>query len=376
MLIGIDASRANRKIKSGTEWYSYNLILELSKIDFKNRYFLYTPNRLKGKLANLPSNFHEKILSWPPKYLWTMLRLSFEMAVFPPDLLFVPAHIIPKISPKYTVTTIMDVGFRRHPELYTETELKYHNYGLYEALKKATKIITISNFTKNEIVSTCKTFDPSKIIVIPLGFSSEYFDLRKKDELETKRVLSKYNLSNTPYILYIGRLEKKKNILNLVKAFNIFKEHNKDSPHKLVLVGSPGFGYEEIAKTISELNLNSDIIQTGWVPEEDLSYILSNAFAFIFPSFYEGFGIPLLEAMACGVPVVASFAASIPEVTGSGALLFDPHNVEDISGKITEIIQNDDLRKKLIDLGIARAKNFSWAKCAKRTLEVFNSLCR
>lgn len=374
MIIGIDASRANRAFKSGTEWYSYNLILELSKIDSKNRYFLYTPNRLKGELAHLPQNFCEKVLSWPPKYLWTMIRLSFEMTISPPDLLFVPAHIIPKISPKCTVTTIMDVGFRRYPALYTKTELKYHNYGLAQALKKATKIITISNFTKNEIISTCNVTDPSKIIVIYLGFSPKIFNKEKKGTEKTYQILAKYGLSkNIPYILYIGRLEKKKNTLNLVKSFIYLKEKDKDLPHKLVLVGKPGFGYDEIKKTIIESRKARDIIETGWVSENDLSYILASASLFVFPSFYEGFGIPLLEAMATGVPVVASRVASIPEICDNSALFFDPYSLEDIAGKIYKLIKDDNLRQTLTNLGIKRAQNFSWAKCAQKTLEVFNS---
>ena len=174
MTIGIDASRANKKTKTGTEWYSYNLILELAKLDTKSQYFLYTKEKLQDKLKELPDNFKEKVLKWPPKFLWTMLRLSQEMKKNAPELLFVPAHIIPLVSPAKTITTIHDVGFRRFPHLYSGLELKYHNFGLNQAIKKASTIITISEFSKREMIQLCN-IDPEKIKVIHNGFDRKEF---------------------------------------------------------------------------------------------------------------------------------------------------------------------------------------------------------
>lgn len=371
MIIGIDASRANRESKTGTEWYSYNLILELSKIDSQNRYFLYTPNKLKDDLANLPENFQEKVLNWPPRYLWTMIRLSFEMLVSPPDLLFVPAHIIPQIAPKKTVTTIMDVGFLRYPELYTSIELKYHRFGLSQAIKKAVKIITISEFTKKEMVKHC-SIDPNRIVVIPLGFSKQIFHPIDSEE-QISRVIKKYNIPlNIPYLIYIGRLEKKKNTSGLIKAFNILKKQG--FPHKLVLVGKPGFGFEKIKELIKRFHLEDEVITTGWVLEKDLPFLLSGASLFVFPSFYEGFGIPLLEAMACATPIVASKAASIPEVVGEAGLLFDPYQTEEMAEVIKKVISNNNLRDTLVQKGFNRVKEFSWRKCAEKTLEVLKEV--
>ncbi|NQV13298.1 MAG: glycosyltransferase family 4 protein [Parcubacteria group bacterium] len=366
MTIGVDASRANRAAKTGTEWYSYNLILELAKIDSRNRYFLYSPDVLSGKLASLSDNFQEKVLRWPPKYLWTMLRLSWEMKWHAPDVLFVPAHIIPLISPARTVTTIMDIGFVSKPELYSSKELKYHNFGLRQAIKKATKILTISNFTKQEMVKRCG-IDPERIQVIYLGFDAGIFQ-PKRDQARIESVLQKYKIpTRDPYFLYIGRLEEKKNTPGLIKAFAEFKQSNK-SKHKLVLVGSPGHNYEQVQELIKEHKLEREVIETGWVDEEDLPVLLSASLAFVFPSFYEGFGLPLLEAMSCQTPILAARAASIPEVAGGAALLFDPYDVPDMAKKMEMIVSNETLRVDLVQRGISRVKDFSWEKCTRETL--------
>ncbi len=373
MTIGFDASRANKQAKTGTEWYSYNLLLELAKIDQKNRYFLYTPDKLKNKLKYLPDNFEEKVLNWPPKYLWTMIRLSMEMAIKPPDILFVPAHIIPLVAPNNTITTIMDVGFLRRPEIYPQKELKYHRFGLRQALKKAKKILTISEFSKKEMVELCQ-INPDIIKVIHLGFDSGVF--KPINDINTiRRVLGKYNInSQNPFFLYVGRLEEKKNIPGLIKAFAKFKKENPNLNHKLVLAGTPGHNYDEIKRLIMEYNIEKDIIETGWVAEQDLPYLFNASFAFVFPSFYEGFGIPLLEAMSCDTPILTSRTASIPEVAANAALYFNPVDISDIKNKMVQMVKNNNQRNKIIEQGRLRVKNFSWEKCARETLEEIEKL--
>ncbi|MBU1177732.1 glycosyltransferase family 4 protein [Patescibacteria group bacterium] len=373
MNIGIDASRANRAAKTGTEWYSYNLILELAKIDSRNRYFLYSPDKLGGEMSSLPDNFREKTLSWPPRYLWTMVRLSWEMKWRSPDVLFVPAHIIPLVSPARTVTTIMDIGFVSKPELYPQKELKYHNFGLRQAIQKASRILTISNFSKEEMVKQCD-IDPERIQVIYLGFDAGIFQ-PTRDRAKIKTALRKYKIPTaTPYFLYIGRLEEKKNTPGLIKAFAKFKKENLAGQCKLVLAGSPGHNYEKVRELIIQNKLAEEVIETGWVAEEDLPVLLSASLAFIFPSFYEGFGLPLLEAMSCWTPILAARAASIPEVTKGAALLFDPYDVPDMAKKMETIANNETLRIDLVQRGNKRVKDFSWGKCARETLQAIEKV--
>jgi len=423
MKIGIDASRANRDYKSGTEWYAYHIIRWLAKLDKKNKYILYSDKPLKGGLIDLCSednadvknlkldigkdnfqkirsphnNFKAKILKWPFKYFWTQGRLSIEMIFNKPNILFIPAHALPIIHPKKSIVTIHDIGYERDKTLYEKEEigaedcrikkiinifvrlLSFGKYGANSvdylkwstkyASKKAYKVIAPSNFTKNDIKNLFKK-EFNKIEVVYHGYN---INLYKKinDENKIEKILDKYEIKR-PYLLYIGRIEKKKNISALVEAFAIFKEKNKDDKHKLILVGAASYGYDEVNYMINEFGIEGDVIMPGWVEESDIPYLHNGARAFIFPSKYEGFGMPLLQAMACEVPIIASDRASIPEITDQAAFLFNPDSVRSISQAIEKIIYNEDLRLKLIQEGKKRIENFSWEKTAERTLEILN----
>lgn len=419
MLIGIDASRANRDHKGGVEWYSYHLIRALARLDSKNEYILYTDKPLKGGLLDLGSdgpvhngvkidkdgfqeiksphnNFKAKILEWPLNFFWTIGRLSLEMVFSRPDVLFIPAHTLPIFFPKKTVMTIHDIGFERDRRLYSKEKMgpehakgkkildwlvRFYTGGKYGANKKdylswstgfalehAKKIITISEFSKKEIVEIYKA-DPEKISVVHNGYNDKLYG-KIDDKEKIMQVLDKYGIHD-PYIFYVGRLEKKKNILALIEAFYLMRKENKDIKHKLLLAGDASFGFDEIKFAMRE---DDEIILPGWVPEEDMPYFYNGATLFVFPSLYEGFGIPLLQSMACGVPIIASDVASIPEVVDGAALLFDPKDVRSIADAMARVIREDDLREKLIKNGLERAKDFSWDKCARETLAEIESL--
>jgi len=359
MLIGIDASRANREEKTGVEWYSYYLIQELKKIPLNNgiNFILYTPNKLKGELAVLPKNWQEKILKWPLKYLWTQVKLSWEMFKNSPDVLFIPSHALPFFIPKKikTVITLHDTGFRRYPKAYSFWQRFYTNFVYRNAVKKATKIIVPSNFTKNELINLyhAKT---EKIKVVYFGIDKNLF----KPTIDQK-ILEKYRIKK-PYILFVGRLEEKKNIKNLISAFLLLNQ-----PMQLVLVGKPGYGYKEIKKLILR---SKNILEIGYVRRNDLPYLYSAAELFILSSFYEGFGFPGLEAMACGCPVIAANQTCLPEIYGPAAIYFDPNSIKEIAGRVEEIINNKSLRKELIKKGFEQVKKYSWERCARETLQI------
>lgn len=402
MLIGIDASRASRKFKGGTEWYSYYLIKELARLDSVNQYILYSDCALSGGLADLVRrhpNFKVKILNWPLLYFWTQIRLSWEMLFHAPDILFVPAHTLPAAHPPKSVVTIHDIGFERFQGLYSSDKigparglkgrgfdsaarlftlgkfrsniLDYHSWSAKFALKHAKKIIAVSRFTKQEMIDVYRT-DGSKIEVIYNGCNRDvYKKIKNQDKINL--VLDKYDIK-APYIFYIGRLERKKNTAGLIAAYAVMREKYKNLKHKLVLAGNASFGFDEVKYMIEEFELENDVITTGWAPEADKPFLYNGASLFVFPSFYEGFGIPLLEAMACGVPIAASDAAAIPEVAKDAALLFDPADSEDLAEKMARVLLDKDLAADLVARGQARLKDFSLEKCARETLDLLEKL--
>ncbi len=361
--IGIDASALNKYFKTGVEWYAYYLIKAFTKIITKHKVFLYTTIPLKTDFS-LPLNFENRILSWKFKHLWTLGRLSYETATRPPDIFFTPSHILPLTKSKHRVITIHDIGFKACPKFYTKLEVKSQNWSTSRAVKYATKIIAPSNFTKQELIRYYNC-DPRKITVAPHGVNPDYKIITNKTALQN--IQSKYNLK-TKYIVSIGRLEKKKNILGILKALNILTLKQKsDLGFSIVFIGNPGFGYSEIEVMISKYKLQKYIINLGFMPEDDMPYLLNQASALLFPSFYEGFGFPLLQAMRCGVPIITSNIQPCKELVKNAAILIDPYNPEEIANAMVQITSDDILRNKITQEGLQIAQNFSWEKCAQET---------
>ena len=357
IIIGIDASRANRAEKTGVEWYAFNLIQEFKKlIPSEYRVMLYSAEPLMGELAVLPPNWESKIIKGINfgcgPWLWTQLGLTLEMIKNKPDILFVPSHAIPFIHPKHTFTTIHDIGFEVFPESYSFLARLYHRFSARLALYAAEKIFTPSEFTKEEIVKRYRA-DPEKIIITPLGFDAGRYNPHPADKT-----------GREPYVLFVGSVEKKKNVKRLIEAFRLLKSE-VSIPHKLMILGMPGYGFEEIKEAAGD---SKDIIFTGYVPVADMPVILANASLCALPSLYEGFGIPVLESFASGVPVLTSNTSSLPEVAGDAAVLINPESVEEIKGGLKKLILDDNYRSLLIEKGLARAKDFSWEKTAKKTL--------
>jgi glycosyltransferase involved in cell wall biosynthesis len=370
MKIGIDASRANKPHKTGVEWYSYHIIEELKKIDKDNHYFLYTDKPLEGELGKCPDNFEEVVLKWWLPRFWTLGRLSLEMKFGKkkPDVLFVPAHTIPLLTPKRTVVTVHDIGFEHFEHLYPWADKLYHRFSIQVIKRKADRILTVSNYSKKDIVDFYN-IPKHKVEVVLNGFDNEKYkemDVADK-ELEQFKIFGKY-------ILFIGRLEEKKNTRRLVQAFAKFKNKYSKDEHKLVLVGKQGFGFDRVVEVIEQYNLQDQVIMPGWVSDSDLPKLLNRASLFIFPSLFEGFGIPVVEAMACGCPVVCSKTTSLPEASGAAALMFDPENIEEMVSRIEQVLLNPVVSESLTEKGLNHAARFSWQKCARETLEVITSV--
>jgi len=340
MNIGINALAAFKEPRTGVEEYTYQLIKHLTMLGGakEHRFILYSDKNLK----------------WPLP-MWTQVRLSAEMVFNKPDVLFIPVHVLPLIHPKNSVVTIHGLEYEYYPKMYPQKNRRYLRWSTKYALKNARKIIAVSENTKKDLVELYDG-DPEKIHVIHHGVDIKRSDLSK----------GRTSGAEIPYILYLGRLETKKNVQGLIRAFELLKKRHQ-VPHQLILAGAPGYGYDKI-------NLIKDVIKKDYVSEEKKWQLLENADIFVLPSFYEGFGIPILEAQSVGCPVITSNISSMPEVAGDGAVLVEPRNTEEICQRMYQIIKDQDFRKRLISRGYQNVKNFSWQKCAQETLNVLINL--
>lgn len=369
MRIGIDASRANLAQRTGTEWYAFHLTRAFfAYLRPDDEVFLYVKESLRPEWGSLPANVHVRVLRWPPRKLWTQLRLSWEMVCHRVDVLFVPAHTIPFISPKRTVTTLHDIGFMHDESLYGVTERAYHRFSAKLALKRCSTILTVSEYSKQDI---CKTFsiNPSRVQVIPNSYDPTAFNQFVRENPGLIAKAQQLAGVKPPYLMTIGRIEKKKNTLGLVQAFAELKKNEWFKNYQLLLVGASGLGADEVYAECKALGISTDVIQPGWLPENIVPGLMAGAQAFVLPSFFEGFGIPVLEAMAVGTPVVCSNVTSLPEVAGGAAELVST-DVQSIADGIARVCANTDYANELRQKGYRRVEDFSWESSGKLLAEV------
>ncbi len=361
MKIGIDGSRAFIRNRTGIEEYSYQVIKNLTD-DLKDaQVFLYVRENQVVDFE-LPKNWKIKIIKF--RRFWTQMGLSLEMLLHPIDVLFVPAHTVPLIHPKKTVVVIHGLEYEFCPKAYSFWSRVYMRISIKNSCKWASQIISVSENTKKDLMKLYEV-SANKIKVVYEG----YFMEQKNAEKPKCSML--HDVCSMPYLLFIGRIEERKNIINIVKAFEILKD-KYDISHKLVLAGKPGHGYENIKSQILNSKNKKDIVELGFVSEDEKWELLKNADFFVFPTQYEGFGIPILEAQSVGCPVVASNNSSIPEVTGDSAVLVDPQNPEEIAKGIYGIVSNEASKDVIIKKGLENVKRFSWAKCANEISELLN----
>ena len=371
-IIGIDASRANRSRKTGVEWYSYRLIEEMKRTAPPGvRIILYSAEPLRGELARLPEGWESRVLSWPPRRLWTAARLSWEMFKRPPDLLFVPAGALPLVLPLRSVTTLHDVGFVSCPEAYGRGEAVFQRWAAGRAARLATAILTVSEFSRREIT---KHFPAAagRISVTPLAFDPHRFPMEERGE--TLSAIGRHRLRQ-PYLLFVGRLEEKKGIDVLLKAFRIFHDRHagQAGARQLALVGSPGRGYAEARQGLSGSLADGFVREVGYAPDSDLPSLYAGAEALVFPSRHEGFGLPVLEAFASRIPVILSRTASLPEVAGEAAEYCDPESPESLAAAMVRLMDSPERREGLIADGEERLRDFSWSRTAEGTWAVLKS---
>lgn len=368
MLIGIDASRAARVERTGTEAYSFHLIRALLSAAPQHRFRLYADRALPSELAALlPSVAEPRVMPFPR--LWTHVRLSTEMLVRPPDVLFVPAHVVPLIHPR-AVVTIHDLGYLFFPQAHPPLARLYLDLSTRWNARVAAHVIADSQATKDDLVRHY-AIAPGKITVAYPGRDE---DLRRVDDPSAiEAVKYRYNVTGD-YLLYIGTLQPRKNLTRLIQAFSNLQSQISD--FKMVIAGGMGWLYADIFAEAKRLGLESQVLFPGRVAEEDKAALLSGAEAFVFPSLYEGFGLPVVEAMQCGTPVICSNTSSLPEVAGDAALLVDPLDVDALAQAMARLLDDADLRRTLVERGYAQSQKFSWADCAARVLAAFESVAQ
>ncbi len=379
--IGIDA-RFYGAASRGLGRYTSMLLKYLERLDDKNRYFIYLRKENFDSYSPQKSNFKKRITDIP----WYSFKEQFLMGRVLEkdkiDLAHFPHFNAPFFYKGKFLVTIHDLILLEYPTIKATTlgPLKYgikkigYQKVLQKAITSSQKIIAVSDFTKKDIT---KYFPraAAKIKVIYEGCEDEQYELKlkgNKNSGEGGLELEKYGLRK-PYILYVGAAYPHKNLENLLLAFKIIKKNKENSKLDLVLVGGKDYFYEKIKKFAKREKIKN-VIFPGLVGENSLREIYENAEIFVFPSLYEGFGLPPLEAMQAKIPVVCSKKASLPEILGAAACYFNPENSQDMAIKIMQVLDNRRLREDLILKGQERIKLFSWQKMASQTLEIYNQL--
>ena len=364
MLIGNDASRATSPAPTGTETYSRELIRALLAADHRNEYRLYTREPVARDFFGASANF--EICAIPFPRVWTHARLSFELIARAPDALWVPAHVLPLAHPPRSFVTIHDLGQVHFPEAHPPAQRAYHNWAARWSARAARKIFADSEATRDDLVERLQV-PPEKIVVVYPAFDAQAY--QRASDAEIARVRARYGIGED-YVLAIGTIHPRKNYARLVSAIGLLSKLNC----QLIIVGKRGWLFDTIFARVRELNLQSRIIFLDYVSASDLPALLSGARLLAFPSLHEGFGLPVLEAHACGTPVVCSMTSSLPEAAGDAALFFDPLDVEAIAGAMERVWSDESLRAKLIRRGFENLQRFSWHVSARQILHTFEEL--
>lgn len=377
MLVGIDGNEANAGWKVGIGRYALELIRNIYLLnslrseDHKVSFNIYLKNKPDGALPE-EKDWWRYIVAKPEQF-WTQLALPLNlwMGRSKPDIFFTPSHYAPRFSACRTAVSIMDLSYLRYPQMFNKKDLwQLSNWTAY-SVRKASLIFTISEFSKREIIKYYQT-NAKQIIVTYPGFDADKF-YSKKSMIKNK-LLQKYGL-NAPYLLFVGTLQPRKNIVRLLEAFKIVIAKYRDRELKLVIVGKKGWLYEEIYQKVKMLKIEERVVFTDYVADEDLPDWYRGAKCLILPSLYEGFGLPVLEGMACGCPVIVSNASSLPEVSGIAGINIDPYNVNNMAQGIRKILtMNQSQYQKQKDFCLKQAQKFSWSNCASVTLSNLENL--
>jgi len=370
--IAIDAHSVGAKL-GGNESYALNLIEALAQIDRVNEYTLYVTtaaayDRFQQRWPNF--KVHRTLPHTP--LIRIPLTLSAELRKHPVDVLHVQ-FTAPPFCPCPVVVSIHDLSFEHLPQTFNRRSRTQLRLTVRHSARRATKILTLSEHTRRDVIDTYG-IDAGRITAIPLAAPAHFGPVAHDKELQ--RVRHIYGIEGD-YVLTVGSIQPRKNLVRLIKAYAALRgAHSSNRCPKLVIVGKCAWLYDETLRALKETGVRDSVVLTGYVPESDLPALYSGALCFVYPSYFEGFGLPPLEAMKCGAPVIVGNATSLPEVVGDAALKVDPFDVSAIATAMDQLINNSVLRRELSLKGQARAKMFDWNDTARRTLAVYEQVYR
>ncbi len=358
--IGVDGNEANVDKHVGVSVYTLNLLKYFSTIASEKLRFVIYLRKKPGKLMPPVSDYFQYLIV-PGPILWSQIFLPAHLYLHRiVDVFFSPAHYTPRLCPVPIVVTIHDLSYLYYPEEFLKKDLYKLKNWTESAIYGSKKIIAVSKTTKKDILKNYN-IDEAKVDVIYNGYT------KTSPSSKTKNPLATFDLKKNQYILYVGTLQPRKNIPTLIKAFE--KLHHKHPDFRLVIVGKKGWLFENIYQEAKKSGLEDLIIFTGYLQDDEVVMLYQNAFVYVLPSFYEGFGIPLLEAMSNNCPVIASYSSSLPEIAGEAGLYFDPKSHEALHEKIENLLVDNTAREMLIKKGVERSRLFSWDECGKNTLK-------
>jgi glycosyltransferase involved in cell wall biosynthesis len=354
VLIGVDASRITRQL-TGTETYTLHVLRNLLVDDQRNDYRLYLNRPIPTGLLPLRGRVTAKVIRLPR--LWTQVGLSTEMLRQPPDVLFVPSHVLPLVTPKRSVVVVYDVGHRFFPRAHGVLEWLYVEWAIRRHVRIATRLLTISEASKRDLVRLYGA-DPERIDVAYPAVDAR-FTPASVEHIEDVRL--RHGLGKR-YVLHLGTIKPRKNLPRLIRAF---AQADLPADTQLALGGMTTFGAAAVEKAIEETGLRDRVRRLAYVPDEDLTALYSGAACVTIVSLYEGFGMPALEALACGAPLVASNRGSLPEIVGEAGVLVDPLDIGSIAAGLERAFCASAAR----EAGPRRAASFTWSAAARVTLQ-------
>lgn len=370
MIIGIDGNEANVEKRVGINEYAFQVLWNLQKLQERgenhHKLIVYLKNKPNSDMPKETQNFKYKIISGGRIWILTKLVPNLFFDKTRPDIFFSPSHYVPPFAPMPRVCSIMDLGYLEYTAQFQKNDFWQLKVWSAISIFVSKSVIAISNSTKKDIVRHYP-FSKRKVYVTYLGYDSKQFnsDISKKD---VRRVKNRYSIVDD-YVLYLGTLKPSKNLEGLIDAFARVSLRCHDI--KLVIVGKKGWLFDSIYKKVNDLKLKDKIIFTDFISEENKPAIIKGAKVFVLPSFWEGFGLDALSAMACGVPTVVSNVGGLPEVVGDSGILINPTDVKSIADGIMEVINAPTAKyNSMIARGLVQAKKFSWETTTRETLKI------